>query len=58
MHNYKIKFKYCDAYSHGKWNENESIFSARYEGEAIKKCKEFFGLGVDCDYEIISIEEI
>ena len=58
MHSYKIKFKYCDPYTRGNWSENESVFNANSEYEAIKKCKEFFGLGVDCDYEIISVKEI
>lgn len=47
----KIKFKYRDYYSNGNWNEQECIVSS------LKECKEIYGLGVDCDYVIISIEE-
>ena len=48
----KIKFKYRDYYSNGKWNEQSCIVSS------LKKCINLYGLGVDCDYEIISIEEV
>lgn len=48
----KIKFRYMDRYSNGKWNEQECIVSS------VRKCIEFYGLGVDCDYQILSVEEI
>ena len=47
-----IKFKYRDAYSNWEWREQECTCSS------LKECKEFYGLGVDCEYEIISIEEV
>jgi len=47
----RIKFRYRDEMSKGKWNEQECIFSS------LKQCKEFYGLGVDCEYQIISIKE-
>lgn len=47
----KIKFKYRDAYTRGKWNEQECIV------DCLKECIEIYGLGIDCDYEIISIKD-
>ena len=48
----KIKFEYCDEMSRGEWREQECIGSSRAE------CKRIYGLGIDCDYRIISVEEI
>lgn len=48
----KIKFKYRDEYSNGEWNEQECIV------RSLKECKELYGLGIDCEYQIISIEEV
>ena len=47
-----IKFKYRDQYTHGNWNEQECIM------DSVQTCKEIYGLGVDCEYEIISVEEV
>lgn len=48
----KIIFEYRDDYSHGKWNEQTCVVSS------FKKCIEIYGLGIDCEYRIISVEEI
>jgi hypothetical protein len=48
----KIKFKYRDEMSYPEWREQECICSS------LKECKEWYGLGVDCEYSIISIEEV
>ena len=48
----KIKFKYRDAMSHWEWREQEYIMSS------VLECIKIYGLGVDCDYEIISVEEV
>ena len=48
----KIKFKYRDDYSYPEWNEQECIV------ETVKECKEIYGLGIDCEYQIESIEEV
>lgn len=55
---YLVKFKYMDSCSNGRWNNQSGSFSASNEHEAIKKCKDCYGLGVDCDYQIISVEKI
>ena len=47
-----IVFKYQDAYTHGEWSEQECYVSS------VKECKELYGLGVDCDYKIVSIEKV
>ena len=48
----KIKFQYRDDYSYPNWNEQECIVSS------LRECKELYELGIDCEYKIISIEEI
>ena len=48
----KIKFEYCDEMSNGEWREQECIVNS------IAECKRIYGLGIDCDYRIISVEEI
>ena len=47
-----IKFKYADAMSNWQWREQECIVSS------VAECKRIYGLGIDCDYEILSIEEV
>ena len=47
-----IKFKYRDEMSKGEWREQECICNS------VKQCKEWYGLGIDCEYQIISIEEV
>ena len=46
-----IVFEYKDELSKGEWRRQECVCSS------IKQCKEWYGLGVDCDYRIISVEE-
>ena len=48
----KIKFEYRDEMSRGEWREQECIVSL------IEECKRIYGLGIDCDYRIISVEEL
>lgn len=47
-----IVFEYRDAWSDGKWNRQECYMSS------VRKCIEIYGLGVDCEYRIISVEEV
>ena len=47
-----IKFRYADAMSHWEWREQECTVSS------VDKCIELYGLGVDCDYQILSVEEV
>ena len=48
----KITFKYRDQYTNGRWNEQSCIVSS------VEECKRIYGLGVDCEYEIVSVEKI
>lgn len=48
----RIVFEYKDEYTHGEWRQQECIVSS------LRQCKEIYGLGIDCEYKIISMEEI
>lgn len=48
----KVKFQYRDSYTNGEWKEQECVV------RSVKECKELYGLGVDCEYKIISVEEV
>ena len=48
----KIKFEYADAMSNWEWREQECVVSS------VAECKRIYGLGIDCEYRIISIEKI
>lgn len=47
-----IVFKYRDAMSRGEWKIQECVVSS------IKECKELYGLGVDCEYAILSVKKV
>lgn len=47
-----IKFEYKDELSRGKWNQQECTVSS------LKECIKIYGLGVDCEYRILSVEEV
>lgn len=47
-----IKFKYADAMSHWQWREQQCIVSS------VEECMRIYGLGIDCEYEIVSVEEV
>lgn len=47
-----IEFEYQDQYTNGRWNKQECIVSS------LAECKRIYGLGIDCDYRILSIEEV
>lgn len=46
-----IKFKYRDALSNGQWNEQECYVSS------VQECIKLYGLGIDCEYQITSVED-
>lgn len=48
----RIKFEYCDAMSGWQWREQECVM------ESVQKVIEVYGLGTDCEYRIISVEEV
>ena len=49
---YKIKFIYKDAYTHGQWKEQTCVVPS------VEEAKRIYGLGIDCEYEILSIEKV
>lgn len=48
----KITFEYKDEYTHGKWREQTCVVSS------VEECKRIYGLGIDCEYRIINVEEV
>jgi len=48
----KIDFEYADEMSNWEWRRQSCVV------ESVEQCKQFYGLGVDCDYRIISIKEV
>lgn len=46
-----IVFEYRDRYTGDRWARQECVM------RSLKECKEFYGLGIDCEYRIISVEE-
>ena len=48
----KVVFEYMDRYTNGEQNRQRCIV------ESVEECKEIYGLGIDCDYRIISVEEV
>lgn len=48
----RIEFEYKDRYTGDKWSKQECVMSS------VKECKEFYGLGVDCEYRTTKIEEV
>lgn len=49
---FKIVFEYRDEMSNHQWRRQECIMSS------VEECKKVYGLGVDCDYRIIEIEQV
>ena len=48
----KITFRYADAMSNWQWRTQKCVVSS------VAECIKIYGLGIDCDYEILSIEEV
>jgi hypothetical protein len=49
---FKITFEYRDEMSNWEWRKQTCVMSS------VAECKKVYGLGVDCDYRIIEIEQI
>lgn len=49
---FEITFMYKDEASHWEWREQTGVY------DSVKACIEMNGLGIDCDYRIINVEEI
>lgn len=46
-----IKFKYRDAMSNWEWRTQECRMIS------VKECVKWYGLGTDCDYQILEVKE-
>lgn len=49
---FKITFEYRDEMSNWQWRKQSCIMPS------VAECKKVYGLGVDCDYRIIEVEQI
>lgn len=50
---FKIKFRYRDSLSGWEWRNQQCVVSS------VDECVRIYGLDAgDCDYEIVSIEEV
>ena len=55
---YRIEFRYADMLSNWVWHNQSCTVSASDEHEARRKCIKLYGLGVDCEYEIIEVRKV
>ena len=47
---FNIEFEYRDQYNYPNWRRQSCQVSS------VEECKKIYGLGVDCEYRIISVE--
>ena len=47
----EITFKYADIYSDWQWRTQHCT------AESVEECIRIYGLGTDCDYEIVEVKE-
>lgn len=48
----QVIFEFKDEYTHGKWQRQSCTV------ESLDECIEMYGLGRDCEYRIIDIQEV
>lgn len=48
----RITFKYADALSNWQWRTQTCTVSS------VEECIKIYGLGVDCEYEILTVEDV
>lgn len=48
----KITFQFKDKYTHGEWRTQSCVC------DSLEECKEMYGLGYDCEYRILNVEEV
>lgn len=49
---FQIKFRYKDEKSNWEWREQQCIM------RSVTECIEWYGLGVDCEYEILEVTPV
>ena len=47
-----IEFEYQDRYTNGEWRKQSCTMSS------VEQCIKTYGLGVDCNYRILKVEEV
>lgn len=47
----RIEFEYKDAHTHGEWRSQTCTM------RSVEECVHYYGLGVDCEYRIVSVKE-
>ena len=48
----RVKFEYADALSNWEWRKQECVV------RDVAECIRIYGLGVDCEYRILEVEEV
>ena len=48
----RIVFEYRDMYTNSSWRKQECIMSS------VAECIKLYGLGIDCGFRIISVEDV
>lgn len=48
----RVVFEYRDDLSNWEWRQQECVVSS------VQECKKIYGLGVDCEYRIVKVEEV
>lgn len=48
----KVTFEYRDAMSNWKWRQQTCVV------RSVAECKRIYGLGIDCEYRIVSVETL
>ena len=48
----EITFRYADAMSNWEWRTQHCVVSS------VEECKRIYGLGIDCEYEIVEVKEV
>ena len=47
-----VEFEYRDRYTNGEWNKQSCVVSS------VETAKRLYGLGIDCEYRILKVEEV
>ena len=48
----RVEFEYADELSNWEWRKQSCVV------ESVRECKEIYGLGIDCKYRILKVEEV
>lgn len=48
----EITFRYADALSNWQWRTQHCVV------ESVEECISIYGLGVDCEYEILEVKDV